>query len=80
MEQCTIIITILRQLQEVVTMDGSLVVKANYDVAQHGLNLYFCHKLSCFLVQNKNGSLDMPFGKLIGFTYVEDYHIGVCFR
>lgn len=41
MEQRPIIITLLCQFQEIVAMDWSLVVKANYDVAQHGLNLYF---------------------------------------
>ena len=41
MEQCTIIIALLHQLHEIVTMDGSLVIEANYDVAQHCLYLYF---------------------------------------
>ena len=40
MEQCTIIIALLHQFHEVVTVDGSLVIKANYDVAQQCLYLY----------------------------------------
>ena len=41
MEQCAIIIPLLCQLQEVVAVDGCLVIQANYDVAQHSLNLNF---------------------------------------
>ena len=40
MEQCTIIIPLLYQFHEIVTVDGCLVIQANHDVAQHGLYLY----------------------------------------
>ena len=44
MEQRAIIIAFTHQLHEVVAVDGCLVVQADYDVAQHGLYLYFFHK------------------------------------
>ena len=40
-EQRTIIVAISHQFHEVVTVDGSLVIQANHDIAQHCLYLYF---------------------------------------
>ena len=47
MEQCAVVISLLHQFHEIVTVDGRLVIQANHDVAQHCLNLYF--HIICFI-------------------------------
>ena len=41
-ESCKLfVIPLLHQFHEIITVDGSLVIQANHNVAQHSLNLYF---------------------------------------
>ena len=49
MEQGTVIIALAHQFDEVITVNGGLVIKANHDVAEHCLYLYFHSKFEVLI-------------------------------
>lgn len=48
-KECSVIISFLCKLEEVITMLWCLIIEANNDVAQRSLNFYFCHN-ACLIV------------------------------
>lgn len=61
MEKSTVIIAFLCQFQEIITVDGSIVIQANNNVSKHCLNLYFHLSILVFadkITQNQIKILD----------------------